>query len=82
MATYTEHEQRMLDQQSGREIDRIMDGVSLERAQEISAECHAWELVQRLMAAVAGDAHWRHDAQQLLRKIHAGELHEPPNRSA
>jgi hypothetical protein len=58
-------------------LTRITDGISLERMQEISAECHAWELVLMLMAAVAGDPHWRHDAQQLLRKIHAGELHAP-----
>jgi len=53
--------------------------ISLERLQEISAECWSWELVTALMAALAGAPHWRSEAQALLRKIAAGELPPPVN---
>ena len=56
----------------------IVRALSLERLQEISAETHAWELVEALKAAVAGAPHWRHEAQLLLRAIAAGSIPEPP----
>jgi hypothetical protein len=79
MATYTEHEQRMLDQQSGIEMDRVAERASrvsggthiaeAEREPKIVAEHYAWELFEALKAAVAGAPHWRPEAQALLRKM-------------
>jgi hypothetical protein len=50
--------------------------ISRERLQRVSADLHSWELTQALMSAVAGDPHWRRDAQALLRRIAAGSLPE------
>jgi hypothetical protein len=58
-------------------IDRIYDGITIERRQELSAEAHAWELVECLKSAVAGLPHWRHEAQLLLKTINVGSLPEP-----
>jgi hypothetical protein len=55
----------------------MIDDVSLERLQEISAEAHAWELVQMLKDALADAPRWRRDAQRLLRDIDAGSLPAP-----
>jgi hypothetical protein len=44
----------------------------------VMAEQYAVELLEALKAAVAGVAHWRVDAQDLLRKIANGELPELP----
>lgn len=47
------------------------------RVQLIEAETRAglrsWELVEALQAAIAGDSHWRSEAQQLLREIWRGK---------
>ena len=40
----------------------------------VIAEMRAAELLDALAAAVAGDAHWRMQAQALLRSIDAGEV--------
>jgi hypothetical protein len=45
---------------------------------EVIAEQYAVELLEALKAAVAGVAHWRMDAQDLLRKIANGDLPEEP----
>ena len=42
----------------------------------IVAELRAQELLDALAAAVAGDPHWRMQAQALLRSIDAGEIPE------
>jgi hypothetical protein len=44
--------------------------------QEVAAELRAMELVEALKSAVAGDPHWRREAQALLRCIAAGSLPE------
>jgi hypothetical protein len=56
-----------------------LDAIAIEKRQEVSAEMHAWELVQALMSAVAAlpPCPARTEAQALLRKIDAGELPEP-----
>lgn len=48
-----------------------------DRTQEIAAEAWAWELVIALQDALIGASHWRHGAQELLRKISRGELPAP-----
>jgi hypothetical protein len=58
-------------------IDRIYDGITLEKRQELSAEAHALELVEVCKAAVAGAPHWRHEMQLLLKTIAVGSLPEP-----
>jgi hypothetical protein len=45
----------------------------LATVQNTAAEVRAWELVQALMSALAGEPHWRRDAQELLRQICAGD---------
>ena len=40
----------------------------------VIAEMRAAELLDALAAAVAGDPHWRMQAQALLRSIDAGEV--------
>lgn len=76
--TYTEHEQRMLDQQSGLELDRIMQqtarATDWNRVRRIVAEARAWEMVECLKDAVAGKPHWRWHAKQILEAIDCGEL--------
>ena len=42
----------------------------------VIAEMRAAELLDALAAAVAGDPHWRMQAQALLRSIDAGEIPE------
>ena len=49
----------------------------LDRIQHIAAEHRAWELVEALKAALAGDSHWRHRAQDLLALIANCDLPEP-----
>jgi hypothetical protein len=44
----------------------------------VMAEQYAVELLEALKAAVAGVAHWRVDAQDLLRRIANCELPEEP----
>jgi hypothetical protein len=56
----------------------VVRHIPSDRLQEISAEAHAWELVLALQAALAGDSHWRHEAQLLLTAIQRGSLPEPP----
>jgi hypothetical protein len=55
----------------------IVRAVPSDKLYEVMAEQYAVELLQALMAAVAGAAQWRPEAQALLRKIAAGELPEP-----
>jgi hypothetical protein len=58
----------------------IVRHIASDRLMEVSAEAHAWELVIALRNAIAGDHHWRHEAQLLLKAIAAGSLPEPPER--
>jgi hypothetical protein len=54
------------------------DFVTVERLRAMVAEQYAEELLEALADAVAGLSHWRARAQNLLRKIAAAELPEPP----
>jgi hypothetical protein len=86
--TYTDHEQRVLDQQSGAALDRRMrvagalhddrfDEDAEARVRLVAAELRAWELVEVLRDAIAGTPHWRCGAERLLDAILNGELPEP-----
>ena len=77
MATYTDYQQRELDSQDPPREPNYRPDLVLERMQAIAAECRAWELVEALMSAVAGDPHWRSEAQALLRKIYDADVPEP-----
>jgi hypothetical protein len=66
---------------AGDALDRVaerMAAISREQLQEISASAYGWESALLLMAALANDPGWRHDAQLHLQKIAAGSLPEPP----
>jgi hypothetical protein len=52
----------------------------LDRIQRVCAEVRAAELVDALMSAIAGDPHWRRQAQTLLMRISLGDLPEEPKR--
>lgn len=77
MATYTDYEQRELDSQDIPREPSYRSDLVRERMQHIAAECRAWELVEALQSAIAGDHHWRREAQELLRKIDDADVPEP-----
>ncbi|HEY2617828.1 MAG TPA: hypothetical protein VGI78_10855 [Acetobacteraceae bacterium] len=56
----------------------IVRAIPSDKLYEVMAEQYAVELLQALMAAVAGAAQWRPEAQALLRRIANAEMPEPP----
>ena len=59
------------------EAELVRD-IPSDRLREVVAEAWSWELLEALKAAVAGAAHWRPEAQTLLRRIANLEMPEPP----
>jgi hypothetical protein len=53
-----------------------------EMVRAVIAEMRAAELAQALRHAIAGDAHWRLEAKQLLADIDNGVLRPMPERAA
>ena len=77
MTTYTDYQQRELDMQDIPREPNYRPDLVRERMAHVAAECRAWELVEMLQSAIAGDPHWRHEAQELLRLIDDGDVPEP-----
>lgn len=77
MTTYTDWQQREMDSQEIKpEVTPRADLVR-EQMQRITAEALAWEFVENGLAILADDPEARHELQELLRRVFAGEYPEP-----